>query len=133
MEDTQIFVYKMYKGVANLLFDTFVTPRVSFVVNPDDPISKIFTNQMYVSTERLSTVDFVVEREAELADQTVSGTVIAVTPKGGNYRIKLPRADGNERFRGLRMLTTIKWKTSAIYASLSQVLTKYRHESRSPF
>lgn len=133
MEGDQIYFYKMYKGNANTLFDATVTPRVTFVVNPDDPLSKVFTNQAYITTERLATVDFTVEREAELSDQTVSGTVIDVSPRGGNYRIKLPRAAGSERLRGLRLLTTIKWKTTNLFSSLSEVLTKYRFEARTPF
>jgi hypothetical protein len=133
MEGEDISIYKMYKGNANVLFDATVTPRVTFVVNPDDPIAKKFTNQAYISTERLATADFTIEREQELSDQSISGTVIAVSSKGGNYRIKLSRAAGNERLRGLRLITTIKWKTDNLYSSLSQVLTKYQHESRVPF
>lgn len=130
---SQISIYAMYQGQANNLFGTVVTPRVTFVVNPEDGISKVFTNQMYVATERLATADFTVEREQELADQTVTGTVIAVSPVEGNYRIELPRAAGDERLRGLRMLVTIKWKTDNFFSTLSEVFTKYRLLRRLPF
>lgn len=131
----QFTAYTMYTGKANTLFDTVVTPRVSLVVNPDDPITKLFTNQAYIATERLATVDFIIEREQELADQIITGTVLDTVGirQGGNYRLKLSRAAGNERLRGQRMITTVRWKTDNRFSSLSGVLTKYRHESRTPF
>jgi hypothetical protein len=129
----QISVYTMYTGAANSLFGTVTTPRLVYVVNPVDTVTKKFTNQAYIASERLATADFIVEREVELADQVVSGTNIAVNSQGGNYRIKLPRAAGNEKLRGLRMIVTTKWKTDGSYSSLSSILTKYQLESRVPF
>jgi hypothetical protein len=128
-----ISVKSMYTGIANSLFGTIVTPRVTVSINPDDPISKTFDNQMYVATQRLATADFTVEREDELTDQVVSGTIIEVPSVEGNYRIKLPRASTLERLRGLRMITTIKWKTTNLFSTLSAIYTKYRHSSRTPF
>lgn len=131
----QVGVYTMYEGNANDLFGTTVVPRVSFVVNPDDAISKIFTNQAFIATQRLATVDYVLEREQELGNLSVSGTILDTSNirENSNYRLKLPRDGFGARLRGLRLLCTVKWKTTNLFSSLSSVLTKYRHESRTPF
>jgi hypothetical protein len=127
-----ISMYRMYIASTTTLMGTDVTPRVTFVVNPDSAVTKTFDNQMYTASERLNTADFLVEREVELSDQSVSGTNIAITPPGGNYRFKLPRGANSERLRGQYLITTFKWKTTNI-SSLSEVFTKYRLQSRVPY
>jgi hypothetical protein len=129
----QISVYEMYTGDANQLFGQTVTPRVTMIVNPDEGISKTFDNQMFVASDRLATVDHVVEREQNIGNQIVSGTIVDLSSREGNFRITLPRDSNNERLRGLRLLTTIKWKTDTDPVSLNSVYTKYRHSSRTPF
>lgn len=129
----QLSVYEMYTGPAAQLFGTTVTPRVTVVVNPDEGVAKTFDNQMFIASDRLATVDYIVEREAAEGNQVVSGTVLDVNSREGNYRIKLPRDSNRERLRGLRMLTTVKWKTTDLLVTLGSITTRYRHSARSPF
>lgn len=127
----QISVYSMYTGDANQLFGQTVTPRVSYVTNPEDQFSKVFDNKMFVADGALATIDFVVERPD--TNQTVSGTIIDGFNEG-NYRIKLPRDASTARLRGLRLISTLKWDSSTTdVVSLSSVFTKYRLSARSPF
>lgn len=129
----QFSVFEMYTGDANQLFGQTVTPRVSIVINPDEGISKTFDNQMFVASDRLATIDYIVEREQAIGNQVVSGTILDISSREGNFRIQCPRDSNSERLRGLRLLSTIKWKTDTSLVSLSEVYTKYRHSFRSPF
>ena len=103
----QVSVFSMYTGDAGQLMGQEVTPRVSFVVNPDSGFSKTFDNMMFVADGDLATVDFLVERP-DGNSQNVTGTVIAGY-KEGNYRIKSSRDSSGARLRGLQMITTVKW------------------------
>ena len=127
----QLSVHTMYTGDLNQLFGVPVTPRVSFVVNPDADISKTFDVLMFSATDRLDEVDLTVEREQALGNQTVTGTNIATNYVEGNYRIKTLRDGDGARLRGLRMLVTVKW--GELLSVLSNVYTKFRHSNRIPF
>lgn len=129
--DDQHSLATMYTGDINQLFGEAVVPRVTFVVNPDSDFAKTFDDQAIIATDRLATVDWDVEREQSLGNQTVSGTIIDVDSVEGNYRIKTLRDNLNARLRGLRLTTTIKWKDTL--SKLSSVITKYRSSSRNPF
>jgi len=131
---SQVSVYTAYTGNYGQLFGTTVVPRVSFVVNPDSPYEKTFDNMMFEATDRFDEIDFLVERESALSNQ--SGTIIVSTlpQKGGNYRIDIMRDASNARLRGLRMLATLKWKTGSTDTStLTSVTSKYRLAARRPF
>jgi hypothetical protein len=124
-------IYSMYTGTVNQLFGTSVTPRVKFSVNPEAGFAKTFDDQMFSANDRLATVDFEVERESSLGNQTVTGTSIDSISIEGNYRLKLPRDSGGARLRGLTMLTTVKWK--AVQVALKEVWTKFRMSARTPW
>lgn len=124
-------VATMYTGTVNQLFGETVVPSVTFVVNPDEEAPKVFDDVCVVASERLSTIDLVIERETALGNQTCATTSLDSTSIEGNFRIKTPRDGDGGRLRGLRMTATIKFK--AIQSALRSVLTKYRHSSRSPF
>lgn len=127
-------IWSMYTGQPSLL-GTPVTASATFVVNPEDPISKVFDNMALVASNRLGTLDLVVERESALGNQSVSGTILAVPSKEGTFRIKLPRDSNGARLRGQRMIATIKWPFTADRdpISLSGAYTKYRLSSRTPY
>lgn len=129
----QVTLYSMYTGDYTNLMGTEVTPRVTFVVNPDGDYAKTFDDVMISATERLENVDFVVDREISMGDQTVSEVNLDVFPVEGNYRIKTLRDPRNERLRGVRMKSTVRWKKNNIASTISAVYTKYRLSSRSPF
>ncbi len=132
---SNIAVYEMYTGNYNNLMGSTVTPRVSFVVNPEAGISKTFTNMAFIATERLATIDFGIERETSLGAVAVSGTILDTVNirYEGNYRLKLPRDADGGRLRGLRLQATVKWLTTNVTSSLTAVFTKYRFSSRTPF
>jgi hypothetical protein len=131
---SELTSHAMYKGPMHSHFGVTVTPRVSFVVNPDSDISKTFDNQAFVTTNRLDSIDRTVERETELGPQVSPTQSLDVPPVEGNYRRKTLRDSAGARLRGLRMLCTVFWKTgSTDSATLSSVLTKYRWSARSPF
>ena len=124
-------IYTMYTGTVNQLFGQTVTPRVTVVVNPDPELSKTFDDQMFAATERLDKVDWLIKREQQLGNQSVTGTTIDVSMLDGNYRVKTLRDNAGARLRGLRLFTTVKWK--AIESALSTIYTKWRSSSRQPF
>lgn len=128
-----VSVYSMYTGDYANLMGTEVTPRVTFVVNPDGDYAKTFDDVMISATERLDNVDFVVEREQSMGDQLVSEVNLDVFPAEGNYRIKTLRDPRNERLRGLRMKSTVRWKKNNIASTINAIYTKYRLSSRTPF
>lgn len=128
-----VSVYSMYTGDYSQLFGTEVTPRVSFVVNPDGDYSKTFDDVSVIATERLSSIDFSVEREESLGQQSVTEVNLDVLPVEGNYRIKTLRDAREERLRGGYMTSVIKWTKNNILSVLSSVYTKYRLSSRRPF
>lgn len=132
--NSDIVVSKMYQGNYNVLLGQTVTPRATVIVNPDGDFSKTFDNLMFVATDRLATVDAVVERESSLGNQTVSGMIVDASSRGeGNYRIKVLRGSGSARLRGLRMKATVKWLTTNVTSALSAIYTRYRTSPRTNF
>jgi hypothetical protein len=130
-KNENLVLAEMYTGDVNQLFGETVTPSVTVVCNPDEPVSKTFDCLLISSSQRLDEVDMVVNRESELGNQTVSGMNIDASPVEGSYRIKVLRDSDNSRLRGLRALITVKFK--AIQSSLREIATKYRHSSRVPW
>lgn len=122
----------MYTNPSTSLFGTVVVPRVSFSVNPDESFSKTFDNVMISASERLESVEMIVEREAFLGNQTSPVMSVDNVSIEGNYRIKVLRDSVNARLRGLRALTTTKWK-AGVKSSLRAFWTRYRTSSRTPF
>lgn len=132
-ESGDVNVYTMYTGEHTNLIGTEVTPRITFVVNPDADFAKTFDDLAIAATERLQDVDFVVEREQSMGQQLVSEVNLDVFPVEGNYRIKTLRDPRDERLRGLRMKTTVRWMSNNIPSLVSSIYTKYRLSSRTPF
>lgn len=132
-QNKEINVYTMYTGEHTKLMGSDVTPRVTFVVNPDADYAKTFDDLAIASTERLKDVDFVVEREQSMGQQLVSEVNLDVFPVEGNYRIKTLRDPRDERLRGLRMKTTVRWMSVDLPSIVSSIYTKYRLSARTPF
>lgn len=133
VDSGNIVVASMYTGDYGQMFGSSVTPRISFSVNPDGPLSKVFDNLMFEASDRLGEMDLVVVREQALGNQAVSGTILDIAPIENNYRIKILRDSGNARLRGLRMDATVKWKEGNFTSILSSVVTKYRPSARQPY
>lgn len=123
-------LYTMYTGTVNQLFGNTVVPRVTFSINPDPDFTKTFDNIMINATERLSSMDFVVNRETPLGNQTASIS-LDVPPIEGSFRIAVPRDSVSARLRGMYCRATIAWKN--IQSAISAVGTKYRKSSRRPW
>jgi hypothetical protein len=130
-KNDDLVVAEMYTGTVNQLFGESVTPSITVVCNPDEPVAKTFDNLLISSNQRLDEIDVVVERETELGNQTVSGMNIDTSPVEGSYRIKTLRDASGSRLRGLRALMTIKFK--AVKSTLREIATKYRHSARTPW
>jgi hypothetical protein len=122
-------VYTMYTA-ANTQLLGVTNSTISFSVNPLPEFSKTFDNLSVASSDRLSSMNFVVNREVALGNQT--GTASLDTPPvEGNYRVKTPRDAAGGRLRGLKMLTRINWKDTV--TAVQSVITKYRLSARRPF
>jgi hypothetical protein len=123
--DSNIYTSTIYTGEHTKLFGSDVTPRVTFIVNPDADYAKTFDDIAVAATERLQNMDFRVEREQSMGRQLVEEVNLDVFPVEGNYRIKT--------LRDLRMVTTMRWFSNDIPSSVSSVYTKYRLSARRPF
>lgn len=132
-ESTDVNVYTMYTGEYTILMGSDVTPRITLIVNPDADYAKTFDDLAIAATERLKDVDFVVEREQSMGQQLVSEVNLDVFPVEGNYRIKTLRDPRDERLRGLRMKTTVRWMSNDLPSMVSSIYTKYRLSARRPF
>lgn len=131
---SELSSYAMYEGDYHNHFGVTVTPRVTFVVNPDGDVAKVFDDQAFVATERLNTVDYLIVRETAQGNQMSTGQSLDIDMREGNYRLKVLRDSVGARLRGLRMFATTYFKTGATDTStLSSVLTKYRPSARTPF
>lgn len=128
--DNQISVYSMYTGNPNTLFNKITIPRVKFVTNPDNDISKVFDNQLIVASERLLSTHYEVTHEQQEGNQSSMVLMEDIPQVEGNYRLKTLRDQDGARLRGLRMLTEIRFND--VLSTLSSVLTKYRLSSRYP-
>lgn len=122
----------MYTGPVGELFGITVVPRVTVVVNPDESLSKTFDDMMISASQRLESMDMVVERETELGDQTIPTISLDDMSIEGNYRIKVLRDSDDARARGLRAFVTITWK-EAVKSALQAAWTKYRLSARTPW
>lgn len=113
------------------LFGVNVIPRVTFVVNPDESLSKTFDNIMISASERLASIDIEVRREATLGTQIIPTISLDTLSVEGNFRIKTVRDEDDARARGLRAHATIKW--GDVKSSLQAVWTSYRTSARQPW
>ncbi len=130
-EDTgKLAVHKMYTGPNNFLMGKAVIPSVSFSINPDEDISKVFDNMMLSASDRLLEADLVCPHESELGDQTTT-VDLDLQSIEGNFRVKVLLDQNISRMRGTKMLATIKW--GELISNLSSLYTKYRLSPRTPF
>jgi hypothetical protein len=118
-------------GEYTRLSGVLVTPSVTFVVNPDAILPKVFDNVLIDSTEPLSTMSMTVGRMSALADQVQTPDVDLLTigtRSEGNFKVKVLRDAEGRRLRGLNSIITLNWDSSdsAIENRLSTVTTKYR-------
>lgn len=110
----------MYRGAYSNLFDVYVTPLITFVVNPEVEFAKTFDNLLINSTDRLSSLDMIIVRESVAGNQTMT-TVDLTNASGlepyfrggeGGYMLKALRDDSTgARMRGLYSNITFKWPT----------------------
>jgi|GEM_PF-4223704 len=130
-EDTgKLAVQEMYTGPNNSLMGELVVPRVTVSVNPDEDISKVFDNMMLSASDRLDSMDLVVQHETAIGDQS---TVVNLDLESieGNFRVKTLLDVNKSRLRGPRVLATIKW--GELTSNLSSLYTKYRLSRKTPF
>ncbi len=131
---SQLTAHTMYTGDFHSHFGTTKTPRITIVTNPDSDLSKVFDDQAFVATNRLASVDRIVERDSALGNQEDLNGDLDLPPVEGNYRNKTLRDSVGARLRGTKLNTTVYWKTGATdNSTLSSVLTKYRLSARTPF
>lgn len=124
-------VYQMYSNTLPVLFGNTVVPRVTFVINPDESLSKTFDDIMISASQRLDSLDIVVEREAELGNQVIPTIDLDSISIEGNYRVKTLFDSSDARARGLRAFATVSWKN--VKSTLQAVWTRYRLSSRTPW
>lgn len=122
----------MYTGNTTQLFGTYVIPKVTFSINPDESFSKTFDDIMISATDRLNDLDIVVPRESSLGNQVINTVDLNVLSVEGNFRVKVLRDSSDARARGLRAVTTITWLDN-VTSALQAVFCKYRLSSRTPF
>lgn len=122
-------VSTMYTGSPNQFWGATVTPRVTFVANPDYEFAKTFDSLIAYATDPLATADISGERETGATGFVVTGMNFDVSRREGYYIIPVLRDSNGARIRSTRADITIKWPTDAI-VSLSEVVTKYRISSR---
>lgn len=123
-------IYTFYTGTPGQLCGASVESNVVYAVNPYPDFSKTFDDTMISASERLSSIDFAINRESSLTSQSATAS-LDISSVEGNYRIKNPRAAGNERLRGMYLQCTITWK--AVQSSLRAAWTKWRPSSRTPW
>jgi hypothetical protein len=122
-----IAVGTMYTGPRTSLLGTDVDPTVTFSINPNMEVGKVFDDILVATTERLDSIDLLVERDSILGPQVVNGIILDVTSRGeGNYRAKVLRDSDNARLRGLFATAKLWWKRNSPQAIVTSVLTKYR-------
>jgi hypothetical protein len=119
---------RMYSGNYNSLFGVVVTPRVTLSVNPEYEYPKTIDDIIAYSSDMLATCDMVTETDSG-ENQSVLGMAFA-SKREGNYRIPTLRDSNGARLRGLRAIATLKWPTTNIKISLSQLASKYRISQR---
>ncbi len=131
IDSNELAVHEMGTGPNNYLMGETVVPRVTIVINPEDDISKVFDNLMFAASDKLDTLDLVVEHETSMGNQTVSGIDLNIDSIEDNFRVKALLDANNSRLRGMRMLATVKW--GALTSKLSAIYTKYRLSRKTPF
>lgn len=122
-------VSTMYTGSPNQFWGATVTPRVTFVANPDYEFAKTFDSLIAYSTDPLATADISGEKETGATGFVVTGMNFDVSRREGYYIIPVLRDSNGARIRSTRADITLKWPTDAI-VSLSEAVTKYRISSR---
>lgn len=123
-------VHTMYTGDPAKFFGYSKGANVTVVINPDMDFSKTFDNVMVSASERLSSIDFVVNRESQQGNQNSSASLNSIAIEG-NYRIKTPRDSAGARLRGMYCLATITWTNTK--SAIKTIWSKYRLSSRTPF
>lgn len=125
-------VHTMYTNPLTSLFGIEREPEVTFVINPDEPMSKTFDNFALSASQRVDEINVVVEREDVLGNQTIPPIPMDNLSIEGTWRVATPRDGVGARLRGLRAITSIKW-FSNIQSTVRALYTKYRLSPRRPF
>jgi len=124
-------VHTMYSGNPGSLLGHYVTPSLTFIINPAVEYSKTFDNLDINSTDRLASIDISVEREASLGTQNmITESLLGVSTRGGEggYMFKSVRSSSNARMRGLFANILLKWQTNGVVpqVGISSVVSNSR-------
>jgi hypothetical protein len=125
-------LHLMYSGIPGTMFGDTKEPRVTFVINPDEALSKTFDDIMISSTERMKSLDIIVKRELDLGNQIIPTISLDDLSIEGNFRVKTARDSAGARPRGIRAEATVRWKDT-VMSALQSFWTKYRLSSRTPW
>ena len=123
----------MYTGDYGPLFGVTKTPYVTYVVNPDLEISKVFDALLVPSSVRMQGFEMSVNKGHDMIYQTTTGDLDTITRGESNYRTKVLRSGSGSRMRGLYATVGMNWHDISdgvlknISVTLPSVLTKYRH------
>jgi hypothetical protein len=110
-----------------------VTPEVTFYVNPEEGISKVFDILILHATDRLLTADFQVVRDS--GEGTQIGTQIDLSTidarEEGTYRMRILRDLAGKRLRGTLMKVTLRFdNTREAKVALRSVVSRFRPSMR---
>lgn len=130
LNGTDTSIYSYYTGTPGTICGVSVDSDVTYAVNPVPDFSKTFDNVMVNASERLSSIDFVVDYESSIGNQTATAS-LDVESYENNFRVKNPRDSNSARLRGMYLQCTITWKTTQ--SALRAAWTKYRMSARSPW
>lgn len=124
-------IHSMYTGPRTLLFDQYVTPSISFVINAQPDFSKVFDSFVVVSTNPVSLVLSARYPGSPFASQQTN-IMPATSHRGeGNYKVKVVRdiaVNPGARMRGTAGTVVVIWPSAvdAPQTLLESVVTQYR-------
>ena len=121
---TATSIYSMYTGACEQLFDQAVSSNVQVSINPDPGNAKVFDAIKVDSSAAINGVDFAVNNPSGV----LSSSAASFTSREGNFRTYILRAYGNQRLRGMFLLSTYNFDTTQ--AALRSVTTVYRTSYR---
>jgi len=120
-------VHTMYTGNYSEFAGAYSGPSVTFVVNSEADLTKVFDAILVNSNGALQGIDVVVEKQS--GTQTTTADTMVTQRGEGNWKLKILRDGVGARLRGVYALVTLRWNAGGAYPGriyVSTVLTKYR-------
>jgi hypothetical protein len=125
-----VSINKMYDSYSGTILGSIPSPSVTYFMNENPLIPKVFDVININSDPKLNTIDISTYNTYSTETQLAGMTIEDSNQREGTYRIQTLRDSSSRRLRGLYYKGILEWDTGNSNQELFSVSTQYRESER---